>query len=329
VTDYRRLPILLVLLALVLGHQPASAGEYGTTLSESRWESVAGADACHLVHDIPRFGTLVLSQFRDLHYAGTLITRRPPAAARLGRLVQVTAPWKGGARTTLQGVTAKPAMNTVALDGATVRRLLRGLENGFFMALDFPQWAGSAVDVSVSPVNFRPALRRHLACIQGQGGEGGTGASDGAVDTGRGAGAASGATAAAGAGGGDGTGKHGTVRIAGLPDSPTASIDFSHGSARVDRTDLDTVRSLARKFRNGHYWSRIVITGATDSTGSRAFNRALGLARAIEIRNRLIRLGVDGDRIAVKTTGEDHPVARNDNDYDRARNRRVEIRGKL
>jgi outer membrane protein OmpA-like peptidoglycan-associated protein len=67
------------------------------------------------------------------------------------------------------------------------------------------------------------------------------------------------------------------------------------------------------------------INGHTDSTGDDAYNDALGLQRAIKIKNLLVKFGADKDKISINTKGEDYPIASNRTREGEHKNRRVEI----
>lgn len=70
---------------------------------------------------------------------------------------------------------------------------------------------------------------------------------------------------------------------------------------------------------------RIEIAGHTDARGSAASNRRLSLARAEVVRFYLARRGVTAERMVAKGYGADRPVAPNDTEAGRARNRRTEL----
>lgn len=71
--------------------------------------------------------------------------------------------------------------------------------------------------------------------------------------------------------------------------------------------------------------SVIQIVGHTDATGNDAANVQLSRDRANATRDYLASRGVTTNRIATDGRGEREPVASNDTDAGRARNRRVEI----
>ena len=71
---------------------------------------------------------------------------------------------------------------------------------------------------------------------------------------------------------------------------------------------------------------KILITGHTDSKGTDAYNMALGMRRAVAVRDKLLEFGLDPARIVgVESRGESQPIAPNDTDEGRFQNRRIEF----
>ncbi|HFC00874.1 MAG TPA: OmpA family protein, partial [Phaeodactylibacter sp.] len=70
---------------------------------------------------------------------------------------------------------------------------------------------------------------------------------------------------------------------------------------------------------------RVLIIGHTDSTGDAKYNYDLGLQRAITVRNNLVSLGVDRNKISVDSKGETQPIASNRTSEGEQKNRRVVI----
>ena len=69
------------------------------------------------------------------------------------------------------------------------------------------------------------------------------------------------------------------------------------------------------------------IIGHTDSKGSDAYNMALGMRRAIAVRDKLLEFGLDPSRIlGVESRGESEPIATNDTEEGRFENRRIEFK---
>ncbi len=71
--------------------------------------------------------------------------------------------------------------------------------------------------------------------------------------------------------------------------------------------------------------TEIRIVGHTDSTGSDAINNPLSVNRAASARDYLVARGVDGRRIQIDGRGSREPIADNNTDAGRAKNRRIEI----
>lgn len=85
---------------------------------------------------------------------------------------------------------------------------------------------------------------------------------------------------------------------------------------------LTRVRSAIRAFPR----AEIVVEGHTDARGDEARNRALSQERAIAVRDHLLlHLSISADRLSAVGRGETRPVASNDTEAGRRRNRRIEV----
>jgi hypothetical protein len=73
----------------------------------------------------------------------------------------------------------------------------------------------------------------------------------------------------------------------------------------------------------GHCSGKLVLTGHTCSLGPEEANLAIGLQRAAKVRDHLVRAGLDAARIEIRTEGSRSPLAPNDTEEGRRRNRRV------
>jgi outer membrane protein OmpA-like peptidoglycan-associated protein len=69
----------------------------------------------------------------------------------------------------------------------------------------------------------------------------------------------------------------------------------------------------------------IQVDGHTDATGTAEYNQWLSEKRAVSVKNYLQTLGVSGSRIETKGYGQVQPVASNQTQEGRQKNRRVEI----
>lgn len=70
---------------------------------------------------------------------------------------------------------------------------------------------------------------------------------------------------------------------------------------------------------------KIRVEGHTDSSGEAEANQQLSQQRADAVRLALIELGIAEDRITATGMGQDFPIASNEDDAGRARNRRVDV----
>ena len=74
-----------------------------------------------------------------------------------------------------------------------------------------------------------------------------------------------------------------------------------------------------------HVVQDVVVIGHTDTMGTQQANYALGLKRAMMIRNILVEAGLQGSTIDVTSVGELDPVVKTADETPEPRNRRVEI----
>jgi outer membrane protein OmpA-like peptidoglycan-associated protein len=106
--------------------------------------------------------------------------------------------------------------------------------------------------------------------------------------------------------------------------STSGAIYFRTNSAELDpRSDplLDSVADVANRCPD----VRVEIAGYTDSVGSPDYNLHLSEDRARSVADFLIRHGVRPSRISSRGFGREHPIAPNDSEVGRARNRRIEF----
>jgi len=71
--------------------------------------------------------------------------------------------------------------------------------------------------------------------------------------------------------------------------------------------------------------TNVLIEGHTDSKGADEYNAKLSRERSSAVADYLKLQGVSGNRLVIKGYGEEQPVATNDTDLGRQKNRRVEV----
>jgi outer membrane protein OmpA-like peptidoglycan-associated protein len=102
--------------------------------------------------------------------------------------------------------------------------------------------------------------------------------------------------------------------------------DVSFDSGRSDiKPNFQPVLERFAATLNENPATNVVIIGHTDNTGGPAINQPLSVDRAARTRDYLAGRGVNPSRITVEGRGEREPIASNNDNAGRARNRRVEI----
>ena len=107
------------------------------------------------------------------------------------------------------------------------------------------------------------------------------------------------------------------------------TMTFRNINFNFDSSDLtDPSKALLNRVAEGlknQTNLRIEIGGHTDSLGSQSYNLTLSQKRARTVRDYLISRGVAANRLQAEGYGEFNPVAENETEEGRAKNRRVEF----
>jgi len=102
--------------------------------------------------------------------------------------------------------------------------------------------------------------------------------------------------------------------------------DLSFDTGRADiKPNMRPILDQFAQGLSGQPNTELRIIGHTDSTGSDELNNRLSVDRAQATKNYLVSRGVSPNQVAIAGRGEHEPVAENNTDAGRARNRRVEI----
>lgn len=114
----------------------------------------------------------------------------------------------------------------------------------------------------------------------------------------------------------EGTGKEALVRF-------DADILFAFDRSDLDGRSTEVLESAAAALKRAGA-TRVEVVGHTDGLGTAEYNQALSVRRAQTVADALGDLGPDV-KITVEGRGWDEPIASNDTDEGRAKNRRVTI----
>lgn len=104
-----------------------------------------------------------------------------------------------------------------------------------------------------------------------------------------------------------------------------SGINFDTGKATIrpesfSRLDIVVDYMMHKKS------ARIEMGGHTDNVGNRKVNKALSRKRAYACRAYVISKGIEGSRLTAVGYGDERPIAPNDTDEGRQKNRRIEAR---
>ena len=102
------------------------------------------------------------------------------------------------------------------------------------------------------------------------------------------------------------------------------NLNFESGTTTLTPESNATVKDLIVVLK-ACPTAQVQLAGHTDSTGDPASNQTLSQSRADAVRAMLISNGVSPDRMTTIGYGQDRPVATNDTDEGKARNRRTEL----
>jgi outer membrane protein OmpA-like peptidoglycan-associated protein len=101
-------------------------------------------------------------------------------------------------------------------------------------------------------------------------------------------------------------------------------LNFETGSTALAPESTDTVSSLIAVL-NAYPAVSVTLEGHTDNTGDAAANKKLSLDRATAVKDLMVKGGVADSRISSAGFGQENPVAPNDSEGGRAKNRRLEM----
>ncbi|QKF65279.1 OmpA family protein [Campylobacter corcagiensis] len=103
------------------------------------------------------------------------------------------------------------------------------------------------------------------------------------------------------------------------------SLKFGFDSTKIKPESKHIVREISDFVADKPNYA-IRLEGHTDSTGDATYNQGLSERRAAAVKDVLVELGVDANKITTQGYGETQPVATNSTKEGRAQNRRVDAK---
>jgi outer membrane protein OmpA-like peptidoglycan-associated protein len=102
------------------------------------------------------------------------------------------------------------------------------------------------------------------------------------------------------------------------------AVTFESDSTRLTATSNDQLGQLAAVLK-AYPTVVIAVEGHTDNTGDPASNKKLSEDRAAAVKDALVGMGVPAERVTSTGWGAEKPIASNDTEEGKLKNRRVEI----
>ncbi len=103
-------------------------------------------------------------------------------------------------------------------------------------------------------------------------------------------------------------------------------INFPSGSAQIPRESMPLLEQSASAIKSAPTGTVLEIGGYTDNVGNPTANQRLSQQRAEAVRRFLVDKGINPDSLVAKGYGDSNPIASNDTEDGKFKNRRIEYK---
>ena len=115
------------------------------------------------------------------------------------------------------------------------------------------------------------------------------------------------------------------AKVVGKKIEITEKVMFDTAKATIKPESHELLNDVADVIKENPRIKKVRIEGHTDSDGTNAYNKKLSDDRAASVKAFLVEAGVEEDRLESVGYGEEKPIADNDTEEGKYKNRRVEF----
>jgi outer membrane protein OmpA-like peptidoglycan-associated protein len=117
-----------------------------------------------------------------------------------------------------------------------------------------------------------------------------------------------------------------TVRVTETEVFILEQVQFDTSKATIKKVSDPLLDNVAQVLKEHPELLKLEVQGHTDNKGSKVGNKTLSQSRADAVKKAMIKRGIDAKRLTSVGYGQDVPVATNDTDEGRTKNRRVQFK---
>ena len=102
-------------------------------------------------------------------------------------------------------------------------------------------------------------------------------------------------------------------------------VQFDTGKSTIKKASDPLLNNVFQVLKDHPELTKLEVQGHTDTQGLKGANQLLSKNRAEAVKKALVKRGIDAKRLTAKGYGQDKPLASNDTEEGRIKNRRVQF----